>query len=74
MSKGYNGYKNWETWNVALWLSNDEGLYSIVKRCKNWKEAQEALADVGYTVTGDGASLTDSKLSIRELNAFIKEL
>ena len=23
---GYSGYENWETWNVSLWLSNDEGL------------------------------------------------
>ena len=23
----YNGWKNWATWNVALWLGNDEGIY-----------------------------------------------
>lgn len=26
--KGYQGYENWETWNVSLWLSNDQGLYN----------------------------------------------
>lgn len=23
----YNGHKNWTHWNVALWISNDEGMY-----------------------------------------------
>jgi hypothetical protein len=23
----YNGWRNWQTWNVALWFGNDEGLY-----------------------------------------------
>ena len=23
----YNGHKNWNQWNVALWIGNDEPLY-----------------------------------------------
>jgi len=25
--ENYQGSKNWETWNVSLWLNNDESLY-----------------------------------------------
>ena len=27
----YNGWKNWETWNIALWFDNDEGSYNMVR-------------------------------------------
>lgn len=23
----YNGWKNWETWNTALWCDNEESIY-----------------------------------------------
>ncbi len=26
----YNGHANWATWNVSLWLNNDEGYYRSV--------------------------------------------
>lgn len=32
-SETYNGYRNYETWNVALWLGNDEGT------SRYWREA-----------------------------------
>jgi hypothetical protein len=28
----YNGWKNYETWNVALWIDNDQGTYN--ERCR----------------------------------------
>lgn len=31
-SGGYNGYKNYETWNVSLWLDNDESNYGAVRQ------------------------------------------
>jgi hypothetical protein len=30
---GYNGYANYATWNVALWVLNDEFLYNTAKAC-----------------------------------------
>ena len=70
----YNGWRNWETWNVALWLSNDETLYNLVKKCKNYKEAHMKLAYFGYTKTDDGVSFRSTKLDRQALNQFIKEL
>lgn len=28
----YNGWANYETWNVALYINNDEGYYYLAKR------------------------------------------
>ena len=31
MCKEYNGYSNYQTWNVALWINDDEGLHFITQ-------------------------------------------
>lgn len=43
----YNGWRNYETWNVALWLGNDEGLY---------RAAVEAARAHRGRLTGDDAA------------------
>jgi len=42
MSDGYNGYANYETWNVVLWLSNDEDNYMRLRR-QVWKHYDELI-------------------------------
>lgn len=37
----YQGWSNRETWNAALWLSNDEGLYKAINRLQGtWYNGQ----------------------------------
>ena len=57
----YNGHKNWNHWNVSLWINNDEGLYSLAKdMCKgNTKDDAavlilDALERCGLTHTPNG--------------------
>ena len=38
-SKRYNGWGNYETWLVALWLNNDQSTYSY------WQEAAERFQE-----------------------------
>ena len=34
----YNGWTDWTTWNVALWINNDQCYYSIAKDCKDYMD------------------------------------
>ena len=71
---GYNGWTNWATWNVALWIGNDEGLYHLSLNCGNYEVFTSILADEGISQTPDGASYTDSALNVNELNDLLHEL
>lgn len=51
----YNGWKNYPTWAVNLWLSNDEGLYETTREKAFWCKQQERdlAADLKAWVTDD---------------------
>lgn len=75
----YNGWKNYETWNVALWLANDEQLYRIARHAANgtrtpYRDLVETLARRGITETPDGVAYDDPCISLREMNADLRAL
>jgi len=67
----YNGHKNWNHWNVALWIANDEGLYRLalqfLRECggRTGAAAELLLSELragGKEKTPDGAPYTRTSL------------
>ena len=66
----YNGHKNWNHWNVSLWINNDEALYGLARdSVRIWPTRRIAvnqfiahLAARGVTKTPDGAPYTSSSV------------
>ena len=70
----YNGYSNWETWNVALWILNDQDLYSIAMRLNSYAEFRLWMAEHAKSeTTGDGVRWTHEKINTVELDSAIWE-
>ena len=53
--KEYNGWSDWTTWNCALWIGNDEGLYNWAKDIRdygNFIKAMKMFSDMKQTPDG----------------------
>ena len=76
----YNGWKNRATWNVALWINNDEGLYTVAvefMRSYKGKRPYGAFAKEMFMHddrTPDGYKCCGKALCYRELNDMMREL
>lgn len=42
--KTYNGHKNYNYWNVSLWINNDEGLYRLAMECLQGNTREQAVS------------------------------
>ena len=66
----YQGHKNWNYWNVSLWLNNDAWLYEESSRCVRGSSSRKVAAEyllmtlhgLGMTHTPDGAPYSVSSI------------
>lgn len=74
----YNGYQNYQTWNVCLWISNDEMLNGLADQCGSYEHFKLLLRDVFEThpvryETPEGVSWNDSGINMAEMVEYWEE-
>ena len=69
----YNGWTNYETWNVALYIQNEYNLYLESLRHTSYIEMIPFLKDVMGDKTPDGVRWDDIELDTNELDEMLNE-
>ena len=74
----YNGYANYQTWNVCLWISNDESLNDVASSCYDYEGFKSSLRAgcegmrIAYE-TPDGVAWNDSGVNLAEMKEYWEE-
>ena len=70
--RDYNGWADWTTWNCALWIGNDEGLYEWAKGIRNYGMFIELMREFDMKKTPDGAKWEEADFT--EMQEMMDEL
>jgi hypothetical protein len=73
---GYNGYSNYATWNVVLWILNHEGYYHHANGCSCYNEFIDTMRELGSIETPDNVAWNDTGIDRYEVDeaCFTKEV
>ena len=70
----YNGWANWETWNVVVWLQNDQRLNDIMKMFSNYDDLINYLIhELGEPANPDGVLWDLPCINRREITRMMNE-
>ena len=72
--KGYQGWNNYETWNVALWIDNDQGLLENVHDMGRESIDRASFADAIKEFIGSMAPELEASMFSDLLNSAIAEV
>ena len=69
----YNGYKNYETWNVALHINSLVKWYEVARISADYKTFYTFITNWGVYETPDGVKLNSTKLDVHTLDDVLIE-
>ena len=67
-----NGWKDYETWNVSLWIQNDETLYRLALASAGFQTFMSEMRAWGCNETQDGVKWSDADYS--EVQSMFNEM
>ena len=82
----YNGYSNYETWNAALYILNDEFLYNTARACVDfcgegdtpWAKFVRCMTEgqIGRFLgaTPDGVAWNSDEIDARQMGRLMADL
>ena len=75
LSTEYNGWENHATWNVALWIQNDESLYHLAMEAGDYQTFVSWMVhDYNRPATPDGVRYDDPDVNVVQLNSDVFDL
>tara|TARA_X000001388_G_C2160547_1_gene95981 strand:- start:47 stop:295 length:249 start_codon:yes stop_codon:yes gene_type:complete len=70
----YNGWSSYDTWNVALWLQNDEPLYRLSLNYTSYEDLRPKVEAMMGPRTPDGVEWDSPLLNTEELDEMLLDL
>jgi len=70
----YDECANWATWNVALWIQNDERLYKVARQYDRYDALIPRLEYAFGQMTPDGARWMDPTIDTAALDEMLADL
>jgi hypothetical protein len=78
----YNGWANYETWNVSLWIQNNKFLYNTAVACVEYKNDDQTpyekfiinMHNVDSFNTNDGIKWNHKSINQDEINEMMIDM
>lgn len=78
----YNGWANYETWNVSLWMQNNQFLYNTAVACVEYKNDDETpytkfircMMNCDKFTTADDVKWDDELVNQDEINEMMIDM